>query len=111
MKGFPCGSGVKNPPANAGDVGLIPGSGRAPGEGNGKHSSTLAWEISWTEEPGRLQTMGPQKSQTQLSNKKDGLMLFAATWTDLEIVMLSEVRRRKRHVVQNCLYVESKMKR
>ena len=26
---------VKNPPANAGDVGLIPGSGRSPGEGNG----------------------------------------------------------------------------
>ena len=28
-------SGKKNPPANAGDVGLIPGSGRSPGEGNG----------------------------------------------------------------------------
>ena len=26
---------VKNPPANAGDVGLIPGSGRCPGEGHG----------------------------------------------------------------------------
>ena len=26
---------VKNPPANAGDVGLIPGLGRSPGEGNG----------------------------------------------------------------------------
>ena len=26
---------VKNPPANAGDVGLIPGSGRSTGEGNG----------------------------------------------------------------------------
>ena len=29
------GSVVKNPPANAGDVGLIPGLGRSPGEGNG----------------------------------------------------------------------------
>ena len=27
---------VKNPPANAGDVGSIPGSGKPPGEGNGK---------------------------------------------------------------------------
>ena len=35
MTGFPCGSVVKNPPANAGDVGLIPGSGRSSGEGNG----------------------------------------------------------------------------
>ena len=33
--GFPGGSAVKNLPANAGDGGLILGSGRAPGEGNG----------------------------------------------------------------------------
>ena len=26
--------------------------------GNGTHSSTLAWKIPWTEEPGRLQSMG-----------------------------------------------------
>ena len=32
---FTSGSVVKNPPANAGDAGLIPGSGRSPGEGNG----------------------------------------------------------------------------
>ena len=25
------------------------------------HSSTLAWEMSWTEEPGRLQSMGSQE--------------------------------------------------
>ena len=33
--GLPDSSVVKNPPANAGDVGLILGSGRTPGEGNG----------------------------------------------------------------------------
>ena len=36
--GFPSGSVVKNPPANAGETGdmdLIPGSGRCPGIGNG----------------------------------------------------------------------------
>ena len=32
--GFPVGSVVKNPPTKAGDMGLIPGSGRSPGEGN-----------------------------------------------------------------------------
>ena len=32
---FPGGSVVRNPPANAGSVDLIPGSGRSPGEGNG----------------------------------------------------------------------------
>ena len=32
------------------------------------HSSTLAWEIPWTEEPGGLQSMRLGKSRTQLSN-------------------------------------------
>ena len=32
------------------------------------HPSILAWEILWTEEPGGLQSMGSQKSQTRLSN-------------------------------------------
>ena len=31
-------------------------------------SSILAWEIPWTEEPGRLQSMGSQKSQTRPSD-------------------------------------------
>ena len=31
------------------------------------HSSILAWEIPWTEEPGGLQSMESQKSQTQLT--------------------------------------------
>ena len=30
-------------------------------------SSIFTWRIPWTEEPGRLQSMGSQKSQTQLS--------------------------------------------
>ena len=42
------GSVVKNTPANAGDTGSIPGSGRSLGEGNGN----LAWRIPWTQEPG-----------------------------------------------------------
>ena len=32
------------------------------------HSSILAWETPWTEEPGRLQSMGSQNSWTQISN-------------------------------------------
>ena len=28
------------------------------------HSSILAWEIPWTEEPGGLQSMGPKESDT-----------------------------------------------
>ena len=33
------------------------------------HSSILAWRIPWTVEPGRLQSMGSQKSRTQLSTQ------------------------------------------
>ena len=32
------------------------------------HSSIFAWEIPWTEEPGRPQSMGLQKSRTRLSD-------------------------------------------
>ena len=41
--GFPGGSAVKNPPANAGDAGSIPGLGRFSGRGNGNslHYSCL----------------------------------------------------------------------
>ena len=45
---------VENPPASSGDVGLISGSGRSPEEGNGSHSSILAWRTLWTEEPAGL---------------------------------------------------------
>ena len=31
------------------------------------HSSTIAWKIPWTEEPGRLQSIGVAKSRTRLS--------------------------------------------
>ena len=49
-------------PANAGDTGSIPGSGRYPREKEtATHSSLLAWEIPWTEEPGRLQVHGGGK--------------------------------------------------
>ena len=62
--GFPGGSVVKNPPASARDaedMGLIPGSGRSPGEGNGNPLQYSCLENLWTEEPGGLQSMGLQR--------------------------------------------------
>ena len=35
-------------------------------EGMATHSSVLIWRIPWTEKPGGLQSMGSQKSQTQV---------------------------------------------
>ena len=52
---------VKNLPANEGDAGLVPGSGRSPGRGNSYHSCIHAWRIPWTEDPGGLQSMGLQR--------------------------------------------------
>ena len=52
---------VKNPPANAGDVGSIPGQEDPLEEEMKTHSSTLARITPWTEGPGGLQSMGWQR--------------------------------------------------
>ena len=54
----------KNPPASAGDVGSILEQRRSTEEGTATHSSIPAW----TEGPGGLQSLGMQKSWTQLSD-------------------------------------------
>ena len=55
---------VKNPPGNAGDEGLIPGSGRSLDQEITIHSSILAWKV-WTEEHGGLQSLEPQHDTTE----------------------------------------------
>ena len=45
----------------AGEVGLIPGSGRSPGSRIATHSSILTWKLPWTEKPGGLQSIGSQR--------------------------------------------------
>ena len=62
--GFSDGSDSKESTCNAGDLGSIPGLGRSPGGGHGNPLQFLAWSIPWTEEPGGLQSMGSQKSDT-----------------------------------------------
>ena len=54
------GSDGKEVACSAGDPCLIPNSGKPPGEGNGSPLQ-YAWKIPWTEEPGRLQSMGWQR--------------------------------------------------
>ena len=58
---FPGGSDSNESACNAGDLGLIPGSGRSPGERSGNPSSVRAWEIPGTEESAKLQSMGSQR--------------------------------------------------
>ena len=52
---------VKNPPANTGNVGLIPGQEESLEQEMATQSSILAWEIPWTEKPGGLLCMGLQR--------------------------------------------------
>ena len=59
--GFPGGSDGKEYACNEGDPGMIPGSGDSLEEGMVMHSSIIAWEIPWTEEPGKLQSTVSQR--------------------------------------------------
>ena len=59
---------VKNPPANAGDVDLLPALGRSPGEGN---SNPLQYSyLGNPMEPGGLQSMGSQRIGHDLATKQ-----------------------------------------
>ena len=65
QQGFPSGSKVKNPSVNGGDTGSIPGWEDPLEKEIATHSSILAWKIPWTEQPGRLQSMGSQSDTTE----------------------------------------------
>ena len=60
---IPGGSEGEDTACNVGDLSLIPGSGRSPGEENGNTSCILALKIPWMEELVGLQSTG---SQSQL---------------------------------------------
>ena len=60
--GISGGSAVKNLPTV--QETWVQSLGWEDGEGNGNPLQFLAWKISWTEEPSRLQSMGSQESDT-----------------------------------------------
>ena len=66
--GFPGGSVVKNPPANTGDAGLIPGLGRSPGEGNGNLFQYSCLRNPMDKGAWWVTVHGITKSHTRLSN-------------------------------------------
>ena len=74
-------------------MGPIPGLGRFSRKEMATHSSILAWEIPWTQELSGLQSMGSQKSWTQLSNNKG---IYRGTYNDgdnvtfLTFIMISD---------------------
>ena len=64
------GSVVKNPAANAGDVGSIPASGKSLEKVMATHSNILAWRIPCIEKPDRLQSMGCKRVRYYLVTKQ-----------------------------------------
>ena len=69
--GFPGGSEVKASACNAGDLGLIPGSGRSPGEGNGNPLQYSCLENPMDGGVWWATDHGVGKSQTRLSRLSD----------------------------------------
>ena len=61
MLGFPGGSDSKQSACNTGDLGSVLGWEDTLEEGVAIHSSIVAREVSWTEEPGGLQSIGSQR--------------------------------------------------
>ena len=62
--GFPGGSDGKESACHAGDLGLIPGLGRSPGEGHGNLLGILAWKILLDRGAWWATVLGVAKSQT-----------------------------------------------
>ena len=65
---FPGGAAVKNPPANAGDTGSIPESGRSPGAGNGNPLQYSCLGNPMDRGAWQATDHGVAESGTQLSN-------------------------------------------
>ena len=66
----------------AGDTGLIPGSGRSPEEGNGNPLQHSCLEIPQTEEPGGLQSIGSQRVGHNIATKPQQRQTFFELFCD-----------------------------
>ena len=58
------------------------------------HSSTLAWKIPWTEEPGRLQSMGSLRVRTRLSDFTFTFMYWRRKWQHIPVFLPGESQGR-----------------
>ena len=72
---------VKESIYNAGDLGLIPGLWRCPGEGNGNPRQYPSLGNPWTEEPGGLQSMRSQRVGHDCTTKQQLLITTPRPYT------------------------------
>ena len=83
MGSFPCGSDGKDSTCNAGDLGLIPGLGRFPGQGNSYPLQYSGLENSMDRGAWQTTVHGAAKSQTQLNNFAIELSLILVDQSEL----------------------------
>ena len=109
---LPCGSVVKNLPANAGDTSSIPGRGRSPGEGSSILEYILAWENFM--DRGTWQAIGVAKESDmteQLKNKNKQLLISkgfcVSPWAQYPGHLLSDVVGERRVVCFSIFSVSS----
>ena len=78
--GFPGGSALEKPPADARDMSLIPGLGRSLEKEMATHSSILARKIPWTEEHGGPQPIGHNRDGHDLETKQQQQPVSISTY-------------------------------
>ena len=88
---------VKNPPANAGDVGLIPGSERSPEEGNGTHSSILVWKSHGQRNLVGYKSIGSRRVRYNLAPKQQQKLRDRRETKQRRIAMTKGVRQMVNH--------------
>ena len=107
LMGFPGSSLVKNPPAMQGaQVQSL--DGEVPlEEGMATHSNTLAWKISWREEPGGLQSTGLKKVRHVIlsthtgshdNNNTDGILIRQKSM----MLLREQLRFQKHYICLGC---------
>ena len=106
IKSYPCGSVVKNPPANAGDIkdaGLIPESGRSPGRRNGNPlqysclENLMGREAWWTTAHGATQSQKWLSDRESMHCDKMGKLLSTS-----KVIEKVEWIPRSKHYLNDC---------
>ena len=93
---------VKIPPHNAGDAGFIPDQEVPLEKEMATHSSTLAWKIPWTEEPGGLPSVELQRVRHSLETKPPPPNIYLHTLnlyiTYLSLILYTHINTHKYNI-------------
>ena len=100
----PSGSVGKESACNAGDLGLIPVSGRSSGEENGNPLQYSCLDIPWTDELGRLQSMGSQRVRYDCATFTKRSISFQRSWfNSTHVLWTTSASWQDKVELQSCL--------